>query len=53
MPELRVNEDAGSFMMCVLKNRHIIVPVIVDIQLVQGSATQDVGKSVKLFVRQD
>ena len=50
LSELRVDEDAGSFMMCVTKNRDTIVPVTVDMQLVQGSATQDVGKNVG-FVR--
>ena len=43
--ELSVDESAGTFMMCVLKNRDTIVPVTVDIQLIQGSATQDVGKN--------
>ena len=37
--------------MCVLKSHHIIVPVTVNIRLIQGSATQDVGKNVKSFVR--
>ena len=46
--ELGVNESVGTFMMCVLKNRDTIVPVTVDIQLVQGSATQDDGKNVGL-----
>ena len=50
-PEVRVDEDAGSFMMCVIKNRDTIVPVTVDIQLVQGSATQDVGKNVGFVKR--
>ena len=49
-PELHVDEDAGTFMMCVIKNRDMIVPVTVDIQLALGSATQDVGKNVG-FVR--
>ena len=43
--ELSMNESIGTFMMCVLKNRETIVPVTVDIQLVEGSATQDVGKN--------
>ena len=44
---LSVNESAGTFMMCVIKNRDTIVPVTVDIQLIQGSATQDIGKNVR------
>ena len=43
-----MNESAGTFMMCVLKNRDTIVPVTVDILLIPGSATQDVGKDVEL-----
>ena len=46
-----MDESAGSFMICVLKNRDTIVPVTVDIQLVQGSAAQNVGKHARLFVR--
>ena len=42
---LTVDESTGTFMMCVIKNRDTIVPVTVDIQLIQGTATQDVGKN--------
>ena len=41
--EISVNESVGKFMMCVLKNPDTIVPMTVDIQLVQGSASREVS----------
>ena len=45
VPSVRVDEDSGTFRVCIVKDKITTTDISVDIGIVQGTATQGMGET--------